>query len=114
HRPIVPSLDARSHDDDRVEVALAAYEAARHVGVLAAADDGVEALARRVRNRDQDDVRLRLVQHAPDLVETAQDRDALQPPAPQARLVVDEAEHLPAGRRPHLAQEAAAAAPGAA
>lgn len=87
-------LDACPHDDDRIEIALAPHEAAGYIGSLAAADDGVQPLAGRMRNRDEDDVRPYLAEHALDLVETAQHGNALHPAAAQAGVVVDEADNL--------------------
>src|SRR5262249_31867264 len=103
------SLDARSQDDDRVEIELAADEPAAHVDALAAGDDGVETTTRRLRERDQHDVRPRLREYLRDLVEAAEHRHALHAPPPQLRIVVDEADDVLARSLAQLAQEAAAA-----
>ena len=78
-----------------------------------AATIAVEPVARRVRDRHEHGVGMRLREHPVDLVEPAEDGHALDPPAPQPRVVVDEADDLLARGLAQLAQQAAARAPGA-
>src|SRR5438132_4348505 len=106
-------FDARSHDDERVEVELPPHEAAGYVRVLASADHGVETIARGLRDRDQDDVGPRPGEHALDVAQAAEHRHALHAAPAQARVVVDEADHLRAGSLAELAKQAADAASGA-
>ena len=73
----------------------------------------VEPLARRVRDRDEDDVRREPADRPADLVEAADDRDALDAAPAQPRVVVDEADDPLARRLAQLAEQAAAAAAGA-
>ena len=103
------SLCAAPEDGDGVEVGLAPDEPAGHIDRGARAHDGVEPVARGLRDRDQHGVGLGGVE---DPVDARASRratgHALQPPAPQARVVVDEADDVLAGRLAELAEQAAA------
>jgi len=110
-RAIDHLFDARPHDDDGIEVDLAPHEPAGDVGPVAAGDDRVKPLPRGVRDRDEDDVGPRLVEHAIDLDEAAENRDPLHPAATETRVVVDEAHHLVARSLPQFAEQAPPAAP---
>src|SRR5439155_23281094 len=96
--------------DARIEDLVASHEPARHVGERAGVDDEPELLARRIGNRDENRVRARPDEDRLDLHQSAQNGDALQPPAREARLVVDEADDLLAAGLAQLAEQASAAA----
>ena len=66
-----------------------------------------------VGDRHQDDVRLPPLEHGFDLGGRPQDLHAVHSAVEQRRVVVDEPEHLLAGRFPELPQQAPSSAPGA-
>ena len=108
------SLGAGAEHDARIEVDLAPDEPAVDPGVGAGVDDRVEAIARRVRDRHEHDVRLvPLRGAAASSCVPPSDRHAVDAPAAQARVVVDEADDALAGRLAQLAHQAAAGASGA-
>src|SRR5262249_31081198 len=88
---------------------LAAEDLALDPVLVARARDEVEPLRRRVRNRHDHDVRLRLAEDLGQLVDRAEDRRAEEAAAAQAHVVVDEADDLHAGLLAELAREAAPA-----
>src|ERR671931_30364 len=74
----IPGLvDAGAQDDAWIEVGLAADEPAGHLRERARIDHEPEPLARSVRNRDEDGVRVRAAQDGLDLVGAAKHGDAL-------------------------------------
>src|ERR1700749_1185304 len=86
------SVRSRSEDDAWIEVDLAVHEPAVDAGIGTGRDDRVEPFARRVRDRDEHDVRFGALEQAGDLGRAADDRDAVEAAAAQARVVVDEAD----------------------
>jgi hypothetical protein len=103
----------RAEHHARIEVDLAPNEPAVDAGVAAGVDDLVQALARRVGDRDEDDVRLEPLEKARQLVHAADHGRTVHAPAAQTRVVVDEPDHALAARLAQLAQQAPPGAPGA-
>ena len=73
-------------------VDLAAHEPARHPGLAARLDHELEALARRVRDRDQHAVGVRSREHSRRVGERAVDRGSLDAPPAELRVVVEKAD----------------------
>src|SRR5262249_59959060 len=88
------SLDSsgRAEDDGRVEIHVAADEAARDVGPAARLDHGVEARTFGVGDRHEHRLRLEAPERPADLLEVRDDWDALDAAAPEAGIVVHEAD----------------------
>src|SRR6185437_10967370 len=85
-------------------------EPAGDIRTAACLDDGVETFARCAENRHEHGVRCEAAEHPADLPERADDRDALDPPAAQRGIVVDEADDALTLRLAKRAQQASAAA----
>src|SRR5947199_10662376 len=107
------SLAGGAEDDAWVEIGLAAHEPAGYLGPGAGLDDDVEALPRGVRDRHEHGLGARRREDALDVVDAADDGNALEAPPAQAPIVVDERDHRLARRLTELAQEASAGAAGA-
>src|SRR6266536_3709363 len=105
----VSSLCAGAERRARIEIGLALDEPARNVRLAARVDDEVESLVRRIRNRDEHDVRLCLGENARRFVGAAEHGYSLQAAAPQAWIVVDEADDALARCFAELPHQAAAA-----
>src|SRR2546421_530432 len=82
------SLDRCAEDGGRVEIDLAAHETAGDPRTAAGLDDAVETFASRVGNRDEHRVRREAAEHPPDLVQARDHGHALDPAAPERRVVV--------------------------
>src|SRR4051795_7009172 len=84
---------------------LAADDPAVDAGLDTRVEDEVEPCARRVGDRDEDEVRPRLGDDLRHLLGCAQYRHADQAPAPEPRVVVDEADDLLAWRLAQFPRE---------